>query len=236
MIPMSPEAIRADFDRIARLVEDKPEVPDRYEAFLLRQLPGAGAKVLEIGCGTGRLARTVARRGSTVRGIDASPEMIRLARERARDDARVEFVCGDFSTLPEEAGTYDGVVCIATLHHLPTEPTLSRMKSLLKPDGVLVIHDIRSLSGVADGLVSALAALCNGDAVWWLREKIREDRALRDAWREHGARERYLTMAEVRALCDRTLPGSRVFRHPLWRYTVVWTPRAPGPKVCACLF
>lgn len=217
------EAIQADFDRIARLVADKPDVPDRYDSFVLAQFPAPCAKVLEVGCGAGRLARAIADRGATVTGIDASPEMIRLARHRTRDDARVEFVCGDFSALPVEAGTYDCVVSVATLHHLPTEPTLARMRRALRSNGVLVIHDVRSPSGPADWLFSGLGALLNGDAVWWIRHRIRQGRALREAWREHGLRERYLTMAEVRALCHTTLPGSNVYWHPLWRYTVVWT-------------
>jgi 2-polyprenyl-3-methyl-5-hydroxy-6-metoxy-1,4-benzoquinol methylase len=220
---MSLESIQADFNRIARLLADKPDSPDRYESFLLTQLPAPCAKVLEIGCGAGRLTRAISGRGATVTGIDASPEMIRLARNRTRDSAGVEFVCGDFSVLSMEPGTYDCVVSVATLHHLPTEQALSRMKSLLRPGGMLVIHDIRSPSGVVDWMVSGLAALVTGDAVWWVSQRLREGRALRDAWREHGSEERYLTMAEVRSLGETTLPGSRGYWHPLWRYTIVWT-------------
>ena len=165
MAPMSLHAIQADFNTIARLVADKADGPDRYESFLLRQLPAPCANVLEIGCGAGRLARAIAGRESKVTGIDVSTEMIRLARSRTPDDAGVEFVWGDFSVLAVKAGTYDCVVSVATLHHLPAEPALARMKSLLKPEGILVIHDIRSPSGVPDWLVSGMAALFNGDAV-----------------------------------------------------------------------
>jgi SAM-dependent methyltransferase len=219
---VSLEAIQADFDRIARLVEHEPDRPDRYESFLLAQLPAPCTKVLEIGCGAGRLARAVAGRGGAVIGIDASPEMIRLARQRSRNDARIEFVCGDFSdhALPSES--YEGVLSAATLHHLPTAPALARMKSLVRPGGVLIVHDLRSPAGSWDWLLSGLAAASNGDAIWWVRNRLRQDPALRDAWRSHGTGERYLTMAEVRALCETTLPGARIYRHPLWRYTAVW--------------
>ena len=47
-------------------------------------------------------------------------------------------------------------------------------------------------------------------------------RELRNAWIRHGAGERYLTLSEARALAARMLPGSRVYNHWLWRYTVVW--------------
>jgi hypothetical protein len=96
------------------------------------------------------------------------------------------------------------------------------MKQLVKPGGVLVIHDVRSAAGKGGWLLSGLAAALNGDAVWWLRNRGHQKRALRDAWQEHGAGERYLTVAEVRALCESVLPGARSYWHPLWRYTVVW--------------
>lgn len=222
--------VEADFNGIARLVADMPDRPDRYESFLLAQLPARSGRILEIGCGSGRLARAIAERGGLVTGIDASPEMIRLARSRTRDGARVEFVCGDFSALSMEPETYEAVVSVATLHHLPTVPTLARMKSLLKPGGRLVIHDLRAPSGIADWLGSAWASLFNGDAVWWVGHRLRQGRALRSAWREHGSGERYFGMEEVRGLCETSLRGAKAYWHPLWRYTVVWT--KGGAEAC----
>ena len=218
----SARSVQADFDRIARLVADEPERADRYESFLLAQLPVPCAKVLEVGCGAGRLARAIAERGATVTGIDASPEMIRLARERSEGHARLEFICADFTVHPLGAGIYDCVVSVATLHHVPAVPTLERMKSLIRPGGVLVIHDLRSLAGVSDWLRSGLAATVNGDAIWWLRQRLHQRRALRDAWRDHGSGEHYFTLEEVRALCATALPGARIHCHPLPRYTAVW--------------
>ena len=220
---MSQESIQADFDRIARLLAEEPERPDRYESFLLAQIPFRCRRVLEIGCGTGRLARALAARGAVVTGIDASPEMIRLARSRAPAHSALEFICGDFSVHPLGPGLYDGIVSVATLHHMPAASTLARMKNLLRPGGVLVLHDLRSLVGVGDWLRSGLVAVCNGDAAWWIRTRLQERRVVRAAWREHGSGERYLTMMEVRALCETTLPNARIYGHPLWRYTVVWT-------------
>ena len=217
---MSLEAVREDFDRIARLVAKEPERPERYESFLLEHVPERGA-VLEIGCGAGRLARTIAKRGATVTAIDASPEMIRLARLRA-GEVRIELVCCAFSEFRAAPGAYDGIVSVTTLHHLPVAPALARMKELLKPGGVLVIHDVRSKAGIGERLRCGWAAGLNGDALWWVGQQLRQPRALRQAWRDHGAGERYLTMAGVRALYDVELPGARVWQHPLSRYTVVW--------------
>lgn len=226
---MTPPGSRVadDFDRIARLVAGEPERPDRYEAFVLAQIPPGRSRVLEVGCGAGRLARAIAARGATVTAIDASHEMIRLARSRTAPDARIDFVLADFLTWGVELESYDCVVSVATLHHLPAEPTLERMKGCLIPGGVLVIHDLRGPSGVGDWARSGVAALVNGDALWWMRARLRESHALRHAWHDHGTRERYPTIDEVREMHRTRLPDARVCWHPLWRYTVAWRKGSP---------
>jgi SAM-dependent methyltransferase len=194
----------------------------------LEQIPSSCTSVIEIGCGTGRLVRAVAGRAEVVVGIDVSPEMIRLARERARDDPRICFVCADFLTYPMSESRFDCVISVATLHHFPPAMALARMKALLRPGGVLVLHDVRSPSGPIDWLQSALGAIVNGDAWWWLRARLRDSGALRSAWHDHGAGERYLTMRGARDLCEIHLPGARIHRHPLWRYTAIWTRTETG--------
>src|SRR5262245_17797651 len=123
---MSLERVQADFDRIARLAAARPERAEPYDAFLLRQVPAPCGTLLEIGCGAGRLARAAAARGIDVTAIDASPEMIRLARERGGRDPRLRFVCGDFMAYPASAGVFDCVLSVSTLHHLDADEGLTR--------------------------------------------------------------------------------------------------------------
>jgi SAM-dependent methyltransferase len=156
--------------------------------------------------------------------------MIRLARRRTPDDARIEFVRGDFAVHPIGSTPYDCVVSVTTLHHLPAASTLARMKGLLRPGGVLIVNDVRSAAGIGDQLLAALAALFNGDAIWWIQHRLRQRHAVRAAWRDHGSGERYPTMADVRAVCETILPGARIYWHPLWRYTVVWIRQEPAEQ------
>jgi 2-polyprenyl-3-methyl-5-hydroxy-6-metoxy-1,4-benzoquinol methylase len=53
---------------------------DRYHRLLLRQVPAGCRTALDVGCGTGRFARRLARRGIQVDAIDRSAEVIRAAR------------------------------------------------------------------------------------------------------------------------------------------------------------
>lgn len=217
---ISQDKIRADFDRIARLSAAERETPGPYDPFLLAQVPAVPASVLEVGCGTGTFCRALAAAGHRVTGIDLSPEMICVARGRSPAVCGVTWQCGDFFRLdfPER---FDCVLSMATLHHLPLAPALARMRELVRPGGVLLIHDLRSDAGLVDRLRSVAAFAARG----WTRVRTRrlsERAEVREAWREHGRGERYATLAEVERWSRQYLAGARVFRHLQWRYTVVW--------------
>lgn len=82
--------------------------------------PLAGAHVLDVGTGTGRAAIGLARGGATVVGVDASSEMLEVARERAAAaGVAVTFDVGDAHALPFSAGHFDGAVSLRVLMHTP---------------------------------------------------------------------------------------------------------------------
>src|SRR6185295_20050229 len=73
---------------------------------------GPGASLLDAGCGTGRYAVELARRGFVVTGIERAPALLTEAARRPVDaaEARVRFEAGDLLALPAGAG-YDAIVC-----------------------------------------------------------------------------------------------------------------------------
>lgn len=79
-----------------------------------------GRAILDVGTGTGRAALALAARGARVRGLDASAEMLAVARRRA--DAAgldVEFTTGDAHELPVDTASADAVVSLRVLMHTP---------------------------------------------------------------------------------------------------------------------
>jgi SAM-dependent methyltransferase len=82
--------------------------------------PVAGQTVLDVGTGTGRAALALARRGAVVTGVDASAEMLAVAR-RAADAARlrVTFAQDDAHRLGFEDASFDAVICLRVLMHTP---------------------------------------------------------------------------------------------------------------------
>jgi len=104
-----------------------------------------GAEVLDAGCGTGRYALELARRGYAVRGVDLSPELIELATHAMGDStAQVSFAVGDIVRLP--ASQYAAILCRGVLNDIVDDAgrdTVFRAFSeALKPDGVLIL-DVR---------------------------------------------------------------------------------------------
>jgi ubiquinone/menaquinone biosynthesis C-methylase UbiE len=82
--------------------------------------PVAGCTVLDVGTGTGRAAIALAQRGGVVTGVDASAEMLAVARRRAEEaKVHVAFAREDAHRLPFADGSFDAVVCLRVLMHTP---------------------------------------------------------------------------------------------------------------------
>jgi ubiquinone/menaquinone biosynthesis C-methylase UbiE len=137
------DAEAASFDEAADHGLRDPAVRAAWRELLLPLLPEPPARVADLGSGTGTLSVLLAEEGYSVDGVDFSPEMVRLAREKIADHPaadRIGFVEADAATPPLEAGTYDVVLCRHVLWALPDQvEVLRRWSALLAPGGRLVL-------------------------------------------------------------------------------------------------
>jgi SAM-dependent methyltransferase len=214
--------IQTDFDRIALVSPDGSLHNNHYHNFLLRQLPPKCEHALEIGCGKGEFSRRLAKASRRVLALDLSPVMIRIARERSAHLSNIDFQIADVLTYDLLPEGFDCIASIATLHHLPLREILLRMKAALNPGGVLLILDLFEPEGMVDALLNPLAVLVSGTLRLIHHGRLLPRREARAAWAAHEAHDIYPTVREVRALCAEALPGAKVRKHLLWRYSVVW--------------
>lgn len=98
----------------------------------------AGARVVDVGCGGGILAESMARRGAQVTGIDLSPKPLKVARLHAMEagvslDYR-EVAAEDLAA--EQPGAFDAVTCMEMLEHVPDPASVVRAcATLVRPGG-----------------------------------------------------------------------------------------------------
>jgi SAM-dependent methyltransferase len=108
------------------------------------------ARLLEVGCGPGRLSILLARRyGLDVTGLDLDPAMIQRARANAErsgrgGERRPSFLVGDVSSLALPDGSFDVVVSTLSMHHW-ADPTagLTEIGRVLIPGGRALMWDFR---------------------------------------------------------------------------------------------
>ncbi len=97
----------------------------------------AGSRVLEIGCGTGKLTELLAARGLVVDAVDPGPNMVEVARTRVRETERVRFHVDRFEELPLDGRVFDGAFSATAFHWIEPEIGWRKVARHLKPGGLL---------------------------------------------------------------------------------------------------
>ncbi|MFH0838336.1 MAG: methyltransferase domain-containing protein [Patescibacteria group bacterium] len=98
------------------------------------------AKVLDLGCGNGRLYDFLRPKEVTYLGIDHNSHLLELAR---RNFPEARFRLDDLMDLQLEEEAFDNVFCVAAFHHVPSkkmrQKVLADIHKSLKPDGILIL-------------------------------------------------------------------------------------------------
>ncbi|MFF9350033.1 class I SAM-dependent methyltransferase [Streptomyces sp. NPDC014734] len=192
-----------------------------FHRWILRQLPARCDRALDVGSGSGDLARLLATRARAVDGIDADPEIVARARELTGPDGPVTFAVAE---APDGApyGPYDAITCVAVLHHLPLTDALTAFRERLAPGGTLVVVGLARESTRVDFLLALVSVPLNA-ATGWIRNKGRP--SPRPASMTARTRPASTTFPETVREARRVLPGARLRRRLFWRYTLVWRDR-----------
>jgi SAM-dependent methyltransferase len=110
-----------------------------------------GARVLELGCGSGSPETKRLAERFRLTGVDISPRQVERARAAVPG---AEFLCADFTELDLPAGSFDAVASFISFNHVPRDllaPLLERIHRCLVPDGLLLtafgVSDIEGWTG-----------------------------------------------------------------------------------------
>jgi len=122
---------------------------------------GPGTRVLDVASGTGETACFLATElGARVTGVDYSQEMVGRARAKADAlDAEVAFERADAGELPFDDASFDAVICECTLCLLDKRRVLREMGRVVRPGGVVGMHDLCWHEGASPRSKRALAEI-----------------------------------------------------------------------------
>src|SRR3984957_10838657 len=130
---------RTLFDSVAQLYEDtRPGYPAEIVEFLTATAGvGPGSIALEVGCGTGQIARDLGPCGFDLTAIDIGPAMIATARHDLAD--AVSFQVCSFEDFAPTDSSFDLIVCATAFHWIDPEVRFRKSARLLRPGGWLAL-------------------------------------------------------------------------------------------------
>lgn len=170
-----------------------PGVRRAWETLMQQLLPGAPARVADLGCGTGSLSVLLAERGYRVTAVDLSPKMVALAEEKARAaGVAVDFGVDDAADPRLPAGSFDIVLSRHVIWALP-DPGVAfrRWLQLLDSGGRVVMIEGRWSTG-AGFTAAALRQVIEEHASTVTLEPLDDDPSL---WGKEISDERYALVA-----------------------------------------
>ncbi|MFN2470187.1 MAG: trans-aconitate 2-methyltransferase [Gaiellaceae bacterium] len=134
--------------RLRTTFEEVPELYDRarptYPSVLFDDLEELArlapeARVLEIGCGTGKATVALAERGYRLTCVELGAGLAAVARRNLKGFEHVEVVTADFETWSAPAGSFDAVTAFSAFHWLDPETAYARCAKGLRPGGSLAV-------------------------------------------------------------------------------------------------
>jgi 2-polyprenyl-3-methyl-5-hydroxy-6-metoxy-1,4-benzoquinol methylase len=187
---------------------------DRYDRAISLLSPLRNKRILELGCGLGKVSVWLAKQGAHVSGIDIGPDLIAAARALAKvNHVDCDFRCESVTTLRfADPGTYDAALGIAVLHHLSAADVITALREchrVLKPGGRAVFYEPVENSALFN-LVQNLVPI-------WTKGATRPSILQRRAWRAYAESldDRDMTNQELIRAGEGLFTGVRVWSYGL---------------------
>ncbi len=114
-------------------------------SFIQQHCQLTGKKILDVGCGGGILAESMARCGGHVTGIDMAENVLQAAKIHAeKEHLNIEYVCTTIESLADKQNAYyDVITCMELLEHVPDPNSIvAACSRLIKPQGALFFSTI----------------------------------------------------------------------------------------------
>jgi SAM-dependent methyltransferase len=161
----------ADSARVGDLGATAIKISEIGELLVERAGVEPGMEVLDVGTGPGNAALPAAKAGARVIGVDSSPELLAIARERTADAmVEVDWAEGRLEALPFDDAGFDRVLSAFGHTFAPRpERAAAELLRVCRPGGAIAV-----CGWTADGVGGELKRLAGVDPVWGSEERVRE--------------------------------------------------------------
>ena len=179
---------------------------------LLSFVPQQAGNALDVGCGDGTFAAALASRCRHVLALDSDQAQVKATRDTCAHLPQVSVRQADFLTanLPDEE--FDVVTALAAFHHMPFIDGAREVQRVLKPGGRLIVLGVWTGTATADLPLNVASAALNG----FLQLRRGPDTMNAPTTPDQTS------WPTVKNEASKHLPGARLRRHLLWRYTLIW--------------
>jgi ubiquinone/menaquinone biosynthesis C-methylase UbiE len=150
------DEVAAEYDR------DRPAYPDELVDHVCEIAGvGPGDPVLEVGCGTGQLTRSLVARGLHITAVEQGKHLMSLAEQHVAGRGEVQFINARFEDAALPRGHYRAVFSAAAFHWIDPEVSWQKAARLLAPGGTLALIQYCGFQdpGFADDQTALLSAM-----------------------------------------------------------------------------
>jgi SAM-dependent methyltransferase len=154
------ERLRQTFDGAAtRYDRARPGYPAAvFDDLAARGGLGPGARVLELGPGTGKATVPLAARGYDVVAVELGEQLAAVARQNLRDFPNARVVCAAFEDWPLPAAPFDAVVAATAFAWIDPAVRVTRTAAALRPGGVLATIGTHHVAGGTESFFAEVQA------------------------------------------------------------------------------
>ena len=160
-----------------------------------------GKSALDLGCGTGTTAFTLAKHGLATTGIDISETALEMGRDLARQqDLEIQFVAGDVLNLKALEREFDFIYDSHFLHCIVLEEdrkkVFDEIKSILKADGIFILDTMVMPNMEVEPAITSDTLRFDQDFILWHKTKPSTDRGIVEVEGQHWCAQRRIYPAE----------------------------------------